>query len=182
MKTPARKASRRNKPEAVSAEFREQLVVLENFARVLNRDRKHPQIIPPPTAADVAQLDGAVARAVEVVQAAGQSSYPDIPKHAAEAFDRLANGRPVEYTIRNLFGRGNAIQLDYKTRINATSHSHEGIMVVWLVSYFMNPSRDRLRNCPQCSRWFVDFTRNKSSVRCSRACTIAWWSKKGAGR
>lgn len=49
-----------------------------------------------------------------------------------------------------------------------------GILVALLAEYFNSPHRDRLKRCPRCRRWFVDMTRNRSSLRCSRACTIAW--------
>jgi hypothetical protein len=51
-------------------------------------------------------------------------------------------------------------------------------VVALLKDYLMNPQRDRLKRCRQCSRWFVDGTRNKSSLSCSRVCTIKWSNAK----
>ncbi|SRR5581483_5885727 len=49
-----------------------------------------------------------------------------------------------------------------------------GMVVALLAEYLNSLYRDRLKQCPQCRRWFVDLTRNKSALRCSRACTITW--------
>jgi predicted RNA-binding Zn ribbon-like protein len=149
----------------VSDFIREQLVVLENIARVLNREAvgEWPE-----------ERHAAVAQAAAVVEAALGSRYPTIPAPAADAFDDLAKGQPLEYASRSLFRRGHVIRLDHRTPVHLVGPSWRGMTAVWLAAYFMHPSRDRLRRCQQCARWFVDMTRNKSSLRCSRACTIAW--------
>ena len=148
--------------------------MLENVARVLNGKDAAAELERLAPGGEGANRQAAVVRAVAVVDAALGSPYPSVPPAAAEAFDELANGQQLEYASRKLFRRGYAIRLDHRTPIHLTSRSHEGIMAVWLAAYFMHPHRDRLRRCQQCSRWFVDMTRNKSALRCSRACTIAW--------
>jgi predicted RNA-binding Zn ribbon-like protein len=55
--------------------------------------------------------------------------------------------------------------------------------IVWDY-YFRNQGWTRLKRCPVCQTWFVDTTRNKSMLRCSRECTLRWWDynqRKKAG-
>lgn len=35
----------------------------------------------------------------------------------------------------------------------------------------------RFKRCPQCKRWFVDESKNRTGVRCSAACTNKWWTR-----
>lgn len=63
------------------------------------------------------------------------------------------------------------------THIGMNTPSERGELVKALIDYFLNPSRDRLRRCEKCRRWFVDETRNKSQRRCSVKCTRAWWNR-----
>ena len=147
----------------VSDFISDQLVVLDNIARALNGEYGEEHL-----------TSAARDRGVAVVEAVLGSRYPAIPAAAAEAFDALASGQPLEYTIRRRPLRAHVIRLDHRTPMHLCSTSEFGMMVAWLATYFMNPSRDRLRRCQHCGRWFVDRTRNKSSLRCSRDCTIAW--------
>jgi hypothetical protein len=66
----------------------------------------------------------------------------------------------------------------YRATLSALTLRPWGHGVLLLADYLVNPHRDRLRRCPQCHRWFVDQTRNRSAARCSRACTIGWWHAK----
>jgi hypothetical protein len=159
----------RKAPRGVSDFISNQLVVLGNLARVLNGE--HGWYV----------TDAALARGVAVVEAALGSRYPAIPTAAAEAFDALANGQPLEYTIRRRPLGALLIRLDHRTQMHLSSPSEHGLMVVWLAMYFMHPFRERLRRCQQCARWFVDRTRNKSARRCSSACTIAWSNAQRKG-
>jgi hypothetical protein len=161
---PQRKAHR-----GVSDFISHQLVALENFARVLNGEHGHYV------------TDASLARGVAVVEAALSSRYPAIPVAAADAFDALASGQPLEYTIRRRPLRARVIRLDHRTPMHLSSPTEDGPMVVWLATYFMSPERERLRRCQQCARWFVDLTRNKSARRCSSACTIAWSNAQRKG-
>jgi hypothetical protein len=168
----------------VSDFIKEQLVGLVNIARKLNGDLDETLTGRPEWRAAAEQ---ARAQGIAVVEAALGAPYPTIPRGAVDAFDTLAAGHPVEYTVRRINLRGPwVLNIDHRTRISLVGQSAWGIMAAWLAFYFMNPQRDRLRRCQQCSRWFVDMTRNKSALRCSRACTIAWSNaqrdKKGAGR
>jgi hypothetical protein len=42
--------------------------------------------------------------------------------------------------------------------------------------FFRNNGWERLKQCPQCGKWFVDDSRNKKKERCSVQCTDRWWS------
>ncbi len=42
--------------------------------------------------------------------------------------------------------------------------------------YFERLDRDRLKQCPQCQKWFADKTRRGNMVRCSTSCTNKWWT------
>jgi hypothetical protein len=58
--------------------------------------------------------------------------------------------------------------------VGFVSTGPSGAIVTTLADYFSHSRRDRLKRCTTCQQWFVDLTRNKSALRCSRSCTIAW--------
>jgi hypothetical protein len=43
--------------------------------------------------------------------------------------------------------------------------------------YFRDQGWTRLKRCPVCLAWFVDTAKNKSTTRCSTACTAKWWTR-----
>lgn len=47
---------------------------------------------------------------------------------------------------------------------------------LWLF-YFRDHGWERLKPCPICHIWFVDTSKNRSTARCSSACTWKWWSR-----
>jgi len=51
---------------------------------------------------------------------------------------------------------------------------------IWMLWHFFfnEPGRDRLKQCPECSVWFVDNTKGRVKVRCSRKCTNRMWSRE----
>src|SRR5437867_4509807 len=173
--TSRRRRTPRKKPVAVSDFIREQLVVLVNLAHLLNgevarRNRAVQAVLGPVLGAWrpewAAEEQEATTQAAAVVEASLGTEYPTIPPAAAAAFDELAAGQPLEYTVRKINLRGPwLIRPDYRTPIYLVSKSARGRMAVWLSSYFRNPQRERLRRCQHCSRWFVDMTRNKSALR-----------------
>ena len=114
-------------------------------------------------------------------------------------FDDLANQAPFVWRTSAVFLAGNPapklndprtwtnhVTLSYLRRRDdwkaasgvpfVTSPSGLGWLVTPLAAVLNSRHRDRLRRCQQqqCRRWFVDMTRNKSAMRCSRKCTIAW--------
>jgi hypothetical protein len=113
-----------------------------------------------------------------------------IPPQAVEQFMALQEGLIFSYTILRpepqpqtpaaLHGVGWPVMLEPRSprpleEAEVMATYCRGIAVRTLATgYFGNPARDRLRRCPQCQRWFVDTTRNKSARRCSPDCTIAW--------
>jgi hypothetical protein len=153
----------------------EQLVVLTNVALVLNGELYAHNAR---TTGRVAEHEAARAQAGVVVEATLGTAYPTVPPDAAAAFDKLASGQPVEYTSSRHFPEPWLLRPDHRTPITLWSRSAAGIMAAWLATYFRHPYRDRLRRCQQCAKWFVDMTRNKSALRCSKACTVAWSNKQ----
>ena len=43
--------------------------------------------------------------------------------------------------------------------------------------YFRDQGWTRLKQCQVCHAWFVDPAKNKSTTRCSPACTRKWWTR-----
>ena len=43
--------------------------------------------------------------------------------------------------------------------------------------YFRDQGWTRLKQCQVCHAWFVDLAKNKSTTRCSPACTRKWWTR-----
>ena len=41
-----------------------------------------------------------------------------------------------------------------------------------------SPHRDRLKRCPECAKFFVDYARPKNSERCSTLCTWRFWNRE----
>jgi len=127
-----------------------------------------------PIAADVAG----------VLEAAEGIPYPKIASLAAERFNAIAEQAPFRFhagaAIPGFPHPGVFIQPVREVAIGIQSTEGRGVAArsSWAFGlaygFFMNPERDRLRRCQLCARWFVDATRNKSSRRCSRKCTIAW--------
>jgi hypothetical protein len=112
------------------------------------------------------------AEMAEIIAALGGSRV-GIPAAAAERFSRVI-GAKAEISLTT---RMPDMWFDWLPPF-FRAHTPEGVWGLWLVGLFGSPHRDRLRRCQQCARWFVDETRNKSQRRCSRACTIAWWSAR----
>ncbi len=59
--------------------------------------------------------------------------------------------------------------------ITYTDSRGSALRLLWFV--LQNPAQHRLKRCLQCSRWFVDPTRNSSKARCSSECTEKWWDR-----
>jgi hypothetical protein len=54
-------------------------------------------------------------------------------------------------------------------------HLYDVAQALWVV--LPGPSRGRLKRCPQCMKWFVDESRNRSMSRCSQECTNKYWNR-----
>lgn len=46
-----------------------------------------------------------------------------------------------------------------------------------IAEFFDGDNWERIKRCPQCGNWFVDYSRNKGKERCSKGCTNRWWSR-----
>jgi hypothetical protein len=46
-----------------------------------------------------------------------------------------------------------------------------------IAKFFDGDNYERIKRCPQCGNWFVDYSRNKGKQRCSKSCTNRWWSR-----
>lgn len=107
----------------------------------------------------------------------GQPPAPWTPDHAWALYDAyVADAIKQPYWIRNGStppvagppGYGGArLPMQYAS-------SPAAVIAAAVHDYFGNPYRYRLRRCGQCARYFLDLTRNRSALRCSRACTVKW--------
>jgi len=188
MLTPRRGRDRRKKLRGVSDFIRGQLVMLENFARVLNGELLAGSAAEGRLERESAEYQGALSQAGAVVAAVMGAKASTTPAPAVAGFNALAAGQPLEYAASTIFRRGplHWLQVDsvagLRLGILLGSPSWRGAMTVWVADYFRHPHRDRLRQCQQCARWFADLTRNKSARRCSKACTVAWSNKQRTGK
>jgi hypothetical protein len=174
----------RKKKSALRSFTRKELTPVKAVAAVLNGEF----VSLPATAVDGAQA------IVEGVQksAQGESSY-----EWQFAFDRLARQAPfvwqATFTTRyppppvalddpSTWTHHVSLSYlrerkDWKAAAGVSflaSPSELGWLVAALAAVLNSRHRDRLRRCPICGLWFVDLTRNKSALRCSRKCTITW--------
>jgi hypothetical protein len=109
---------------------------------------------------------------------------PDAPGRLSDASIRLFNKRAAEspgvlhLSDQDIFeeddsGKRTAVQGVPGINFN---HPHAfPFYVLWRV--LESRLLDRVKRCPECRRWFVDDTRNKSAARCSRDCTVKWWNR-----
>jgi hypothetical protein len=136
-------------------------------------------------------------------ECAGLPPFTELPPSAVEKFEALAkgvvfefrvwlfphpDGREASLRVYNGIHRDQYVSLVpvvgpefmrmHDTNIGMTTPAERGPLVKAVVDYFLNPERDRLKRCAVCKRWFVDETRNKSQLRCSTSCTVAWWTRQ----
>lgn len=96
-----------------------------------------------------------------------------LPEVAVEVFNELAEKNPI------------SLKLDVKKTEKTiepspghypTTEMQEALWFLWNF-FFSERGWERLKRCPKCMKWFVDDTRNKRKIRCSRHCTWQWWSR-----
>lgn len=177
---------RKSRPGLGSLITRE-LSPLRRLARVL--DEAAQQRVPGLGREDIEALE-------ELVSRASSLRRPDWPQRTIDAFNRLASREPIAFSAGALefvaaaavdladpatwrWGASNGYALQgprppTERRVFVKSPSQLGEVVLAVVQYLEHPRRDRLKRCPRCRRWFIDATKNKSALRCSVACTIAW--------
>ncbi len=96
----------------------------------------------------------------------------------------LFNDLGIKYPMPPMVQVGNLVE-----RIIMTRHYFEKYPFdrspVWrtvetlrvIAEFFDGDNWERIKRCPQCGNWFVDYSRNKGKERCSKSCTNRWWSR-----
>ena len=177
----------RKKTKALAGVIRAQVDELRQLALALNGETFGNASRPDPHPAAGFEDDAEL-----IVEATLGARYPDVPDGAAKRFNALAAAAPFYYFAAPLSAvhrapePGEPSEHYYSSGFIAPDvHSFNmwlrtgagpGSWVLPLARFLVSPHRDRLRRCPrpECRKWFVDVTRNKSARRCSRPCTIAW--------
>jgi hypothetical protein len=179
----------RKRANALRSFTRQELAPLWTLAAVLNGEWPGQQR---PAVSSASALDEARAIVEGVQKSPADGEW-------RRRFDDLANQAPFVWRTTALFLAGNPapklddprtwntyVTLSYLRRRDdwraasgvpfVASPSGLGWLVTPLAAVLNSRHRDRLRSCQQeqCGRWFVDMTRNKSALRCSRTCTIKW--------
>jgi len=175
---------RRKKDQRLGSLIRRELKLLGRLSAILNQE---PQPL-------VSAEDRRVVE--EIVDHARSLRSSRLREKETQAFNRLAARAPIAFEAGALtfmaraklnpadpatyrWGASRAFALGDRlgpaeSSVFVKSPSPLGAVVLLLVQFLEHPRRDRLRQCPRCSKWFVDRTKNKSALRCSRRCTIAW--------
>ncbi len=100
---------------------------------------------------------------------------------AAELFTKAASQYPVnmvvEYPVMGI-ENGRFIETAAPPHAIVSSRDAVGSALwhLWLF-YFQDFGWLRLKRCLLCQAWFVDSSKNRSTARCSDACTWKWWSR-----
>lgn len=122
-----------------------------------------------------------------------------LPARAVRRFNSLAREEPVLYFVRSreetlgsggIFTGGRKGFQVPRTEKNMwsghnwtgefgvlTSGSPRSDVVLLLREFFVCSYRNRLKQCPVCRKWFVDASRNETSLRCGVKCTNRWWNR-----
>lgn len=107
-------------------------------------------------------------------------SGSSLSRQLVKRFNRLAEEAPVTLQILEMelpkWGAKGARRHTQPT-IGVSENPMAGLLLTPLWWALQTPALNRLRRCPQCSKWFVDRTRNRSAKRCSKRCTWAWWNR-----
>jgi hypothetical protein len=172
-----REGSARRKRKALGNFISGRLAHLHRLARHLNGE------VPANSGEGGVGRDRALLESVAaILEATWGADYRDLPATAVGRFNALAREAPVRFQAGPPAGWGRdelALAISDQgmfagPELTLLAPTAAGIWVAWLVEYFDNPQRNRLKRCARCRQWFVDETRNASALRCSRACTIAW--------
>lgn len=99
----------------------------------------------------------------------------DFPSLAVDRFNRLAKRSPIcLFVDQGITEKGRLL-----TRARTDSHNDPFSNMVWFLwrFFFQEGGFRRLKKCPQCGRWFVDRSKNRTAVRCSKSCSDKWWNR-----
>ena len=113
---------------------------------------------------------------------------------AAELFTKEASRHPVnmvvEYPVMGI--KNGKVPTDDRfiettapphTLVSSRDAVGAALWHLWLF-YFQDFGWLRLKRCQACKTWFVDTSKNRSTLRCSDPCTWKWWDRnqrKNAG-
>jgi predicted RNA-binding Zn ribbon-like protein len=128
--------------------------------------------------------DQIVPLVVAVMEAdqAGTGTPGVLPDSIIERFNALASG--LSFTYKAFASRVGWLPiLDATTAPDgepSPTTAPASALGLFVDQFVNNTARDRFRQCPICGKFFADKTRNRSAVRCSRACTIVWSTRQRA--
>jgi len=100
-----------------------------------------------------------------------------LSESACGCFNVLAGASPATFLLGGAYDEdmhGGRIHRDV-AGLAFTSPAGYACYLLWKIRE--EEALDRVKRCPQCQRWFVDETRNKSAARCSAGCTARWWDR-----
>ncbi len=169
----------RTKGKALGAALRAQLKGLRHLARDLNAQGTpggDPVARSIPDAASLwIKADQARRDAAAVIEATRNIAHPKVSGEVVRLFNALADEAPLHYVLGwRPKDAGQFIITIGGGAVSVRSSTPRAVWVTLLADFLINPQRDRLRRCPVCKQWYVDQTRNRSALRCSRKCTITW--------
>ena len=93
-----------------------------------------------------------------------------LPGYAISSFNRWARENPVRLRV----------WMDKKkiiAGVDPVTQTEPALLLLW-TSYFQREGWKRLKRCPQCKKWFVDETKNRMKVHCSKQCKWQWWNRE----
>ena len=96
-----------------------------------------------------------------------------MPSFAVDLFNDLVKENPVPL---KLGGEKKAGKIELFPDYKGLNTIQAGLLLLWEY-YFKDGGWQRLNRCPECEKWYVDDTRNKSKERCSAHCTNLWWTR-----
>lgn len=100
---------------------------------------------------------------------------------AAWAFNRMTKRLPSRLTIRaDRQARGRVV---FRPDVTGPGEAHLAAWMLWRF-FFPDEGWRRLKRCPQCRKWFVDTTKNRTKTFFPDSCKDRWWNRerrRGAG-
>jgi hypothetical protein len=104
-----------------------------------------------------------------IVRSVSPLPFGVVPRRSIKRFNELARGAPI------------VLELVWGSKVTIPMTSHPGpssyaLSILW--HSLQSPGIKRVKRCPRCKTWFLDRTRNRGALRCSIACTWAWWNRR----
>jgi hypothetical protein len=107
-----------------------------------------------------------------------------LPQKTVRRFNQLAQRVPMSFHLDELEAEEGRSHLSRKRSKRPLAQAvfryadFRGYVLQALWFSLQSRMRDRLKRCPQCQKWFVDESRNKSAKRCSASCTWRSWNRR----